>query len=154
MASQINNFLILSNAMTLYKMDVNNLANCSIYPGLRSITLQTPQRKWFILTDPIESRSIRTNEYNTTIINGQLRKTHLIHLQRLRSLHSLENNIKSTISVYIYIYIYLSPPSRVSCSESFYLYMHICIYTCIFIYKPISNKSLSRPLGLSLKNTH
>lgn len=67
-----------------------------------------------MLTDPIESRSIRTNEYNTTKINGQLRKTPLTHLERLWFCHSLENHIKST-SGHVYLHLPPSFPSQAVC---------------------------------------
>lgn len=126
-----DNFLILLNAITLHKIDANSLANCSIYLGFRSINLQTPRGTWFMLTDSIECRSTWTNEYNTTVIDGQLRKTHTTHLQGLQTLRSLENSIKATINIYIHtpIHTHINPPPL----------KYLCVYewACVYMYEHI-----------------
>lgn len=89
---------MLLSAITLHRMDVNVLANCSIYLGFRSMNLQTPQGK-------------RLGKYRYHKWPAQKNSSN--SLQRSWSPHSLESSTEwvNLQQAGVYIYSYLLPPS-------------------------------------------
>lgn len=100
MGSQITDSLILLRAITLHEADVNVLANCFTYLGLRSMKLQT-----------LRGKSL--GKYHDHKWPAQKNSSN--YLQRSWSPHSLENSSRQVNpqQVGVHIYLYLLPPATV-----------------------------------------